>query len=77
MPCICYLIQFQGNQVYEVRVLLDSGSKINAITSAYIAKLDLTTRKTNVGAQKINGLPLETYSITLVMFLIQNNLEKI
>lgn len=31
------------------------------MTLAFIAKLDLTTQKTNVGTQKIDGLLLETY----------------
>ncbi len=35
---------------------------------AYAAKLGLTIRKTCVGAQKIDGLPLETYGMASASF---------
>ncbi len=40
------------------------------MTPAYAAKLGLTTRKTSVGAQKIDGSPLETHDMTLAKFLL-------
>ena len=44
---------------------------------AYVAELGLTTRKTSVGAQKIDGLSLETYDMALAKFSIQDSLEKV
>lgn len=40
------------------------------MTPAYIVKLDLTTQKTNVGAQKIDDSLLKTYDIVLARFLL-------
>lgn len=50
---IRYPVQFQEDQE-EVKALLGSGSKVNAMTSAYTAKWGLSTRITDVGAQKID-----------------------
>lgn len=47
VPYICYLIWFKKN---EVQSKIDSDSKVNAMTPAYIWKLDLKVRFTNVGA---------------------------
>ena len=49
MLCIYYPVRFQESQE-QVRALLDSGSKVNAMSPAYIEKLGLKTWKTNVGA---------------------------
>ena len=40
--CIHYSVQFQEDQE-QVRALFDSGSKVNAIISAYSKKLGLKT----------------------------------
>ncbi len=40
------------------------------MTSAYAEELGLTTWKTSVGAQKIDGLPLETHGMTSARFSI-------
>ncbi len=47
------------------------------MTPAYAVELGLTTRKTSIGAQKIDGLPLEIYSIASASFLLQNNLRRV
>lgn len=39
MPYIYHLVQFKKDQA-KIQVLLDFSNKINAMTSAYIAKLD-------------------------------------
>ncbi len=52
----------------KVKVLINSGSEVNAITPAYIAKLGLITQKTSVEVSKIDGSPLETYGIALASF---------
>ncbi len=47
------------------------------MTPAYATKLDLTTRKISVKAQKIDGSPLETYIMVSASFLLQDNQEKV
>ena len=45
--CIYYQVRFQKEQV---KVLLNSGSKVNAINLNFAQKLDLKISKTNVKA---------------------------
>ncbi len=47
------------------------------MTPAYVVKLDLTTQKTSVGAQKIDGSPLETYGMASARFSLQDSLGRI
>ena len=49
IPCIHYSDQFQEGQK-QVKALLNNGSEVNAVSPAYVEKLGLKTRKTNVGA---------------------------
>ena len=65
VPCIYYPIQFQEKQV---RALLNSGSKVNVMNPDYAWKLGLKIRKTNVGAQKIDGSTLETFEMVIADF---------
>ena len=69
VPCIHYLVWFQKEQV---RALLDSGSKVNAINPAFARKLDLHIRKTNVGAQKIDGSALKTFKMVIADFQVED-----
>ena len=68
---IYYPVQFQENQG-QVRALLDSGSEVNAMSPAYAEKLGLKTRKTNVGAQKIDGSALETFGMVIADFQVED-----
>lgn len=54
VPCIQYPVQFRNNQV-SMHTLFGSGSEVNATTLAYTLKLGLGARRTDVGAQKIDG----------------------
>ena len=65
---IRYPIQFRKDKGKDVLALLDSGSKVNAMTPAYTAYLGLKVRVTDVGAHKIDGSPLATYSIVIAAF---------
>ncbi len=40
------------------------------MTPAYFTKLDLTAQKTSIGDQKIDGSPLETYSMVSASLLL-------
>ena len=65
--CIHYPFQFQKDQE-QIKVLLDNNGKINTMTPDYIKKLGFETRKTNVGAQKIDGSTLETFKMVITNF---------
>ena len=75
VPCIHYPLHFWKN-IAIVRVLVDSGSKVNAMTLTYAAKLGLKVRKTDIKAQKINGSTLETFEMVLVDFQVEDKLGR-
>ena len=52
--------------------MLNSGSKVNAMSSAYAERLGLKTWKTNVGAQKIDGSALETFGMVIADFQVED-----
>ena len=74
MPCIRYPVQFQAQQI---EALIDSGSEVNAMTPAFTAKLGISTRPTDVGAQKIDGSSLTTYVMAVAAFSLQDSLGKV
>ena len=47
------------------------------MTSDFAAKIGLTLMSTNVGAQRIDGSPLETYSMVSAEFSLQDSLERV
>ena len=69
VPCIHYPVRFQEDQV---KALLDSGSKVNAMSPAYTEKLGLKTWKTNVGAQKIDSSALETFGMVIADLQVED-----
>ena len=73
VPCIFYPIWFKKN---EVQALINSGSKVNAITPAYASKLGLQVRQIDVGAQKINGSTFETFGMVLASFPVEDKLGR-
>ncbi len=50
------------------KVLLDSRSKVNAISQAFSQQLGLKICKTNIRVQNIDGTTLETYKIVVSIF---------
>lgn len=70
---IYYLFYFQKDNI-KVKVLINSGSKVNRITSAYGLKLSLNTRHTNVGTQKIDSFTFKILAIILASFWIEHKL---
>ncbi len=75
VPCIWYPVQFQENQA--IKALIDSDREVNTMTPVYAVKLGLITRKTSVGAQKIDSSPLETHGMTSAEFLLQDSLGRV
>lgn len=57
---------------FPIKILFDSGNKVNAIKPSFAKKLSLRIDKTNVSSQKIDGSRLETYGIIIVFFQVYN-----
>ena len=72
VSCIWYLIIFKD----QIEVLLDSRSKVNAISQAFAQQLGLKICKTNIITQKINGIILETYKMVVFTFSISDKDSK-
>ena len=70
VSCICYPVQFRKDKGKDALALLDSGSKVNAMTLAYAAHLGLKVRVTNVGAPKMDGSSLATYGMVIAVFQV-------
>ena len=75
VPCIHYPVQFKKDTA-DIPALIDSRSEVNAMTPAYAKKLGLRIRKTDVGAQKIDGSTLETYGMVIADFQVQDKFGK-
>ena len=52
--------------------MLNSGSEVNTISPVYAKILGLKTRKTNVGAQKIDCFALETFEMVIADFQVED-----
>ncbi len=68
VPCIRYPVTFKD----QTNALLDSGIERNAMSQAFAQQLGLKIRKTNVGAQKIDGTTLETYEMVVSTFSVSD-----
>ena len=75
VPCIHYLIWFKKSKV-QVQALIDSGTKVNAMTPGYASKLGLKARPIDVGVQKIDGSILKTFGMVLASFQIEDTLGR-
>ena len=73
---IYYLAQFRKNKRATIWALINSHSKVNAITPAYTKKLGFQTRKTDVGAQKIDGSSLDTFKMVIPAFQVMDKLSR-
>ena len=73
VPCIHYPVRFQEEQV---KALLDSGSEVNAMNLDYARKLGLKIRRTNIGAQKIDGSALETFGMVIADFQVEDKASR-
>ena len=74
MPYIHYLVQFWKEKRATIWALIDLGSKVNAKTPAYAKQLGLQVRKTNVEAQKIDGLSLRIFGMVIASFKVEDKL---
>ena len=69
---IYYPVQFQNDKGRDGLALLDSESKVNTITLAYLAQLSFKVWETDVGTQKIDKSSLTTYGMVITAFQIFN-----
>ena len=72
--CICYPINFKKQ---SVSALLDSGSKVNTVHPAFAKELGLPVRPTNIRAQKIDGITLDTYRMVVAAFSVKNKANQV
>ena len=71
VSCIYYLVQFcQDKEI--IQALINFGSEVNVMSLAYAKKLGLRTQIINVGAQKIDGLSLDTFGIVIIGFQVSD-----
>lgn len=77
VSCINYPVLFQKNPVSSVLALINSGSKVNAMHPAYAKKLGLVIQKTDVKAQKIDNITLETFGMIIAAFTVYNRAKKV
>ena len=73
VPCIHYPVRFQEKQV---RALLNSDREVNTMNPDYTWKLGFKIRKTNVGAQKIDGSALKTFGIIIANFQVEDKASR-
>ena len=76
VPCIYYPLRFYKDKKNKAWALIDFGSKVNAMTPAYVSKLGLRVRQTNFGAQKVNGSILKTFEMVLASFQVEDKLGR-
>ena len=76
VPCIHYSVQFRKDKGSTIWALIDSGSKVNAMTPAYTKQLDLQIQKTDVKAQKIDGSLLRTFRMIIAGFQVEDKLGR-
>ena len=77
MPCIHYPVQFQKDKKAIIWVLIDSDSKVNAMTLAYAKQLGLQVQTTDVWAQKIDNSLLRTFEMVIAGFQVEDKLGKV
>lgn len=69
-PCIYYQLHFRKDKENEVQALINSDSKVNAMTLTYETKLGLKVYLTNFRAYKIYGSIFKTFEMVLTSFRV-------
>ena len=81
MLCIWYPVRFRWknnkDQDKDVRVLIASGSEVNAMDPAYATKLGFCARKIDIGVQKIDRSHLDIFGIVIVDCSVEDKLERV
>ena len=58
--CIHHWLRFQKD-LRKTKALIDLSDEVNTMTPAYAVKLGLKVQETNIGAQKIDSCPFDTF----------------
>ena len=76
VPCIWYPISFRKKSI-SVSALLDSGSEVNAIHPTLAWELKFPIRPTDVGAQKIDDIMLDTFEMVITAFSVTDKANQV
>ena len=66
---ICYSINFMHKSVL---VLFESNSEVNAVHLTFTKEPDLSIRLTDIGAQNIDSITLNTYRMVVTFFSVMD-----
>ena len=77
VPYIHYLVQFKDTSKTQVQALINSGSEVNAIHLTFAKELGLPIKPTDIGAQKIEGITLDTYGMVVAAFSVENKANRV
>lgn len=77
VSCINYLVSFWKDSAGSVLALIDSGSKVNAMHLAYAKKPSLNIQKTDMRAQIIDRIILETFGMVIEVFSVYDRVKKV
>ena len=79
VPYLRYLVQFRRkkdkNKDKDIKALIDSSSKVNAIHPTYITNLGLRTMKINVSTQKVDRSHLNIFKMVIADCSVKDKLE--
>ena len=77
VPCIHYPVQFKDTDKAPVQALINSGSEVNAVHLSFVKQLGLSIRPTDIGAQKIDGIILDTHEMVVAAFSVVDKANRV
>ena len=78
VPCIHYPIRFKKDvDKTPMQALINSKSEINAIHPFFAKQLGLPIRPIDIGAQKIDGIMLDTHGMMVAAFSVVNKANQV
>ena len=78
IPCIHYPVQFKKNaDKTPMQALIDSKNEVNVIYPYFAKQLGFLIRPTDVGAQKSNGITLDTHRIVVAAFSVVDKANQV
>ena len=77
VPCIHYPVQFKDTDRALVQALINSGSEVNAVHPSFVKQLGLSIRPTDVGAQKIDDITLDTHGMVVAAFSVVDKVNRV
>ena len=77
VPCIHYLIQLKDMDNTPVQALINLESEVNAIHPFFAKQLGLPIRPTDIRAQKIDGIMLDTNEMVVAAFSVMDKVNQV